>query len=253
MMLQPIINKDLIIFIIILAVQFKVSSLADHNVLQSSIYRPQNGPNMAVDDNKSTCAKTKSGLNQFWKIQFSQRITVNVIQLRLKGGKYSVEVRNSSSELADRHIYSRHLAYELSIYSENISFTPAVPMDVIIINRTDTGSLALCDFQLRVCLDVPCTVCTIEDTCRHCDDSHHGPTCENNYVSESCDEATEWCSACLHGYSEEQCRLNGTINGQDMRDVDDVGLNGQGKRGHCFHVQLLCLVFYLLVSFMAAE
>ena len=63
---------------------------------------------------------------------------------------------------------------------------------------------------LSVC-DPPCEVCTLEDTCRHCDDFHYGPNCENTCssgcVSGSCDEVTGNCSDCSVGYSGEQCQL----------------------------------------------
>ncbi|XP_078318265.1 uncharacterized protein LOC111122205 isoform X3 [Crassostrea virginica] len=131
--------------------------------------------------------------------------------LRLKGGNYSVEVGNSSNEIADRQICDLiHLPFTFVAHTVNISCKPAVPMDVIIINRTNYGSLTLCDFRLRVC-DILCELCILENTCRHCDDYHYGPNCENNCsagcVTGSCDEGTGECSACLVGYSGKQCQL----------------------------------------------
>ena len=70
-------------------------------------------------------------------------------------GNYSVEVRNSSNELADRKICDLiHLPYTFVAYSVNISCKPAVKMDVISISRTNDGSLNLCDFQLRGILKI---------------------------------------------------------------------------------------------------
>ena len=59
--------------------------------------------------------------------------------------------------------------------------------------------------------DIPCELCILENTCRHCDDYHYGPNCENN-CSAGClpgswDEVTGECSACLVGYSGKQCQL----------------------------------------------
>ena len=65
-------------------------------------------------------------------------------------GNYSVEVRNSSNETVDQQICdSIHLPFSFVVYSVNISCKPAVPMDVIVISRTNYGSLTLCDFQLK--------------------------------------------------------------------------------------------------------
>nr|XP_022313209.1 receptor-type tyrosine-protein phosphatase delta-like isoform X2 [Crassostrea virginica] len=90
-------------------------------------------------------------------------------------------------------------------------------MDVVMINRTNYGHLTLCDFQLKVC-DSQCELCTLEDTCRHCDDFHYGPNCENICSSGcahgSCDEVTGICSNCSVGYSGEQCQLK-SDNGEN--------------------------------------
>ena len=65
-------------------------------------------------------------------------------------GNYSVEVRNSSNENDDRQICDFiHLQFDSVKYSVNISCKPAVPMDVVMINRTDNGSLTLCHFKLK--------------------------------------------------------------------------------------------------------
>ena len=65
-------------------------------------------------------------------------------------GNYSVEVRNSSNELADRQICdSIHLPFDFVTFTVNISCKPAVPMNVVMISRTNYGSLTLCDFRIR--------------------------------------------------------------------------------------------------------
>ena len=65
-------------------------------------------------------------------------------------GNYSVEARNSSNEFTDRQICDLiQLPFEFTAYSVNISCKSAVAMDVIMINRTNYGSLNLCDFQLK--------------------------------------------------------------------------------------------------------
>lgn len=71
-------------------------------------------------------------------------------------------------------------------------------------------SIILFYFNTLVC-DSQCELCTLEDTCRHCDDFHYGPNCENICSSGcahgSCDEVTGICSNCSVGYSGEQCQL----------------------------------------------
>ena len=65
-------------------------------------------------------------------------------------GNYSGEVRNSSNEFTDRQIYDiMHLPFEFTANSENLSCKPAVAIDIIMINRTNYGSMAFCDFQLK--------------------------------------------------------------------------------------------------------
>nr|XP_022319541.1 uncharacterized protein LOC111122205 isoform X4 [Crassostrea virginica] len=201
------------ILLVLLTEVSTVLSRHGYNVSQSSVNRALNGPHMAVDDDQNACAVTEKGVNEHWRIQFNQTLTVKGILLTLKGvtGNYSVEVRNSSNENDDRQICDLiYLPFETVAYLENVSCKPAVPMDVVMINRTNYGSLTLCDFQLRVC-DIPCELCTLEDTCRHCDDFHYGPSCENNCstgcVPESCDKVTGECSTCLVGYSGKQCQL----------------------------------------------
>nr|XP_022319538.1 uncharacterized protein LOC111122205 isoform X1 [Crassostrea virginica] len=228
----------------------KVSSLPGHNVSQSSDNRPLNDAEMAVDDDQNTCAVTERGVNEYWRIQFNQTITVKGMALRLKGGNFSVEVRNSSNETADRQICdSIHLPFDFVAYPVNISCKPAVPMDVVMISRTNYGSLTLCDFRLRVC-DIPCELCIFENTCRHCDDYHYGPNCENTCsagcVPESCDDVTGECSACLVGYSGKQCQLkfsslpghnvsqssvNRPLNGAEMAVNDDLNICAVTERG----------------------
>ena len=64
-------------------------------------------------------------------------------------GNFSVEVRNSSNEIADRQICDLiHLPFSFVVYSVNSSCKLAVPMDVVMINRKNYGSLTLCDFRL---------------------------------------------------------------------------------------------------------
>ncbi|XP_078318261.1 tyrosine-protein phosphatase Lar-like isoform X2 [Crassostrea virginica] len=156
------------ILLVLLTEVSTVLSRHGYNVSQSSIYRPLNGPHMAVDDDQNTCAVTEKGLNEHWRIQFNQTLTVKGMLLRLKGGNYCVEVRNSSNELADRQICdSIHLQFDSTAYSVNISCKPAVPMDVIMINRTNYGSLVLCDFQLRETCQSNCKNCT--PSCIECD------------------------------------------------------------------------------------
>ena len=65
-------------------------------------------------------------------------------------GNFSVELINSSNENDDRQICDLiHLPFDSVAYLANVNCKPAVPMDVVIINRTNYGSLTLCDFQLR--------------------------------------------------------------------------------------------------------
>ena len=91
-------------------------------------------------------------------MMISPEIGKNVIKFIILGigctihiltGNYSVEVRNSSNVIADRQICDLvHLPFEFAAYSVNISCKPTVPMDVIMINRTNYGSL-ISDFRLR--------------------------------------------------------------------------------------------------------
>ena len=78
------------------------------------------------------------------------------------------------------------------------------------LQSTKIDSIILFYFNTLVC-DIPCELCTLEDTCRHCDDYHYGPNCENNCSAGckpgSCDDVTGECSACLVGYSGKQCQL----------------------------------------------
>lgn len=54
-----------------------------HNVWQSSF---QNGPENAVDNDGTTCAVTRYGVSNYWRIQFNQTLTVKSVELRLRGG-----------------------------------------------------------------------------------------------------------------------------------------------------------------------
>ena len=83
-------------------------------------------------------------------------------------GNYSVEVRNSSNENDDRQICDLiHLPFNFAAHVANISCKPAVPMDVVMINRTNYGSLTLCDFKLKgiqknshcICYEMPTIFC----------------------------------------------------------------------------------------------
>ena len=67
-----------------------VSSLPGYNVYQSSVSRALNGPEEAAvdDDDVNTCAVTEKGVNEYWKIQFNQTLTVKGMVLRLKGGMF---------------------------------------------------------------------------------------------------------------------------------------------------------------------
>ena len=64
-----------------------VSSLPGYNVSQSSVSRALNGPQMAVDNDENTCSVTQKGVKEFWRIKFTQTLTVKGMFLRLKGRK----------------------------------------------------------------------------------------------------------------------------------------------------------------------
>lgn len=57
-----------------------------YKVLQSSLLTSQNGPENAVNNDDATCAGTKYGPDNYWRIQFNQTFTVKSVELRLKGG-----------------------------------------------------------------------------------------------------------------------------------------------------------------------
>ena len=65
-----------------------VSSLPGYNVSQSSIYRPLDGPKLAVDGDVNTCAVTEKSVNGYWRIQFNQTLTVKGMILRMNGGMF---------------------------------------------------------------------------------------------------------------------------------------------------------------------
>ena len=69
-----------------------VLSLPGHTLSQSSVDPPLNGPDKAVDDDQSTCVVTKKGVNEYWRIQFNQTLTVKGMLLGLKGGKIYVYI-----------------------------------------------------------------------------------------------------------------------------------------------------------------
>lgn len=63
-------------------------SFDGYNVAQSSISITQNGAANAVDNSDDTCAVTDHGKGNYWRIQFNQPLTVDSVELRLKGGEY---------------------------------------------------------------------------------------------------------------------------------------------------------------------
>ena len=86
-------------------------------------------------------------------------------------------------------------------------------------------SIIFISFILSVC-GIPCELCTLEDTCRHCDDYHYGPDCENNCsagcVPGSCDDVTGECSACLVGYRGKQCQLKCKQNLLNLEHISHI-------------------------------
>lgn len=192
-----------------------VLTFVGYKVSQSSHKNAQNGPENAVDDDDTTCTATEYGAGNYWRIQFNQTLTVKSVELRLKGGNYTIEVRNSSKENSDRLLCaSKHLAFPSSTYSVNVACKPAVHGDIIVVHRTDSGSLNLCGFKLKVCelssQSKPCPMCTSDSTCRHCDLSHYGASCEHSCsigcVPGSCDELTGECN-CNKGFIGKQCQF----------------------------------------------
>lgn len=59
-----------------------------YKVSQSSLRTVENGAENAVDNDDSTCAVTKYGAGNYWRIQFNQTLTVKSVELRLKGGSF---------------------------------------------------------------------------------------------------------------------------------------------------------------------
>eukprot|EP00105_Crassostrea_gigas_P014495 XP_011431172.2 PREDICTED: uncharacterized protein LOC105330928 [Crassostrea gigas] len=206
------------VFVILLTHFSKeVLSFDGYNVAQSSISLTQNGPANALDNNNRSCAVTNYGKGNYWRIQFNQTLMVDSVELRLKGGNYTIEVGNSLKKVSDRHVCaSEHLPFFPSKYTVNVSCKPAVRGDIIAVNRVDSGSLTLCDFKLRVCgLSTdgePCPMCTVDSTCRHCDQSHYGASCEHKCspgcVPGSCDELTGECN-CTTGFTGTHCQFLG--------------------------------------------
>lgn len=199
-----------------------VLTFVGYKFSQSFQLTPQNGPENAVDNDDATCAVTENSAGNFWRIQFNQTLTVKSLELQLKGGNYTIEVRNSSKENSDRLLCaSKHLLFPSSTYSVNVACKPTVHGDIIFVHRTDSGSLSLCDFKLKVCElsshDVLCPMCTSDSTCRHCDESHYGASCENNCsegcVPGSCDELTGECN-CIPGFNGRQCQLTKNVTSQ---------------------------------------
>lgn len=63
-------------------------SFDGYNVTQSFTSLTHNGPANAVDNSEDTCAVTNYGKGNYWRIQFNQTLTVDSVELRLKGGEY---------------------------------------------------------------------------------------------------------------------------------------------------------------------
>lgn len=63
-------------------------SFDGYNVSQSSGSLSQNGPENALDNKNITCAVTEYGKDNYWRIQFYQTLTVDSVELSLKGGVY---------------------------------------------------------------------------------------------------------------------------------------------------------------------
>nr|XP_034311642.1 uncharacterized protein LOC105330922 isoform X1 [Crassostrea gigas] len=208
------------VFVILLThISKEVLSFVGNNVSQSSGSSIQNGPESAFDNSDDTCAVTNYGAGNYWRIQFNQTLTVKSVELRLKGGNYTIEVGNSLKKVSDRHVCaSEHLPFPSSKYTVNVRCKPAVRGDIINIKRVDTGTLILCDFKLRVCelgsQGKPCPMCTSDSTCRHCDQSHYGDSCEHNCfpgcVPGSCDELTGECN-CTTGFTGTHCQFLGDV------------------------------------------
>uniref|UniRef100_A0A8W8N074 EGF-like domain-containing protein n=1 Tax=Magallana gigas TaxID=29159 RepID=A0A8W8N074_MAGGI len=167
----------------------------EYTVAQSSILATPNGPENAVDNIDYTCAVTEYG-----------------------AGNYTIEVGNSL-KVSDRHVCaSEHLLFLSSRYTVNVSCKPAVHGDIIIVKRVDSGPLTLCNFKLRVCelgsQGKPCPMCTVDSTCRHCDQSHYGVSCEHTCspgcVPGSCDQLTGKCD-CITGFSGSNCEFLGEL------------------------------------------
>eukprot|EP00105_Crassostrea_gigas_P014490 XP_011431165.1 PREDICTED: uncharacterized protein LOC105330923 [Crassostrea gigas] len=202
------------VFVILLTHFSKeVLSFVRYNVSQSSRLPIQNGPENALDNSDDTCAVTDYGKGNYWRIQLNQTLTVDSMELHLKGGNYTIEVGNTLKKVSDLYVCaSKHLPFPSAKYTVNVSCKPAVRGDIIAVNRVDSGSLTLCDFKLRVCgLSTdgePCPMCTVDTTCKRCDQSHYGVSCEHNCspgcVPGSCNELTGECN-CITGFTGTHC------------------------------------------------
>jgi hypothetical protein len=63
-----------------------VLSFVGYSVSQSSVYFPQDGATNAVDSDMNSCAVTKIGAGEYWKLQFRQSVTVAGVSLWVNGG-----------------------------------------------------------------------------------------------------------------------------------------------------------------------
>ncbi|XP_056019632.1 uncharacterized protein LOC125670753 isoform X2 [Ostrea edulis] len=210
----------LLIAILVFCSPEGVLSFVGYSVSQSSHPVPLNGPHSAVDEDITSCATTNKGVGEYWKIQFNQSLTVAGVQLRLKGGNYTIQVQNKSSVYSSQHVCSdERLPFTSLIYEQTDNCNRHLYGDVIIINQTSYGSLKVCDFKLKVCevntLGIPCTKCTPESTCQSCDGSHYGVWCEHECspgcVPGSCDELGGTCQ-CQDGYRGSKCQITGNCS-----------------------------------------
>uniref|UniRef100_K1QSD4 Multiple epidermal growth factor-like domains 10 n=1 Tax=Magallana gigas TaxID=29159 RepID=K1QSD4_MAGGI len=126
----------------------EVLSFVRYNVSQSSRLPIQNGPENALDNSDDTCAVTDYGKGNYWRIQLNQTLTVDSMELHLKG----------------------------------------------VCGLSTDGE--------------PCPMCTVDTTCKRCDQSHYGVSCEHNCspgcVPGSCNELTGECN-CITGFTGTHC------------------------------------------------
>ncbi|XP_061181077.1 receptor-type tyrosine-protein phosphatase epsilon-like [Saccostrea echinata] len=194
----------------------EVCSLVGYIVEQSSAAYPFTRAHSPIDDDNTTCAVTKKRVGEYWRIQFNQSLTIAGVYLRLKGGNYTIEVQNASDTSSRQVCGYKHLPFEFAASNVNITCKPDLHGDVIIVKKTNNGSLSLCDFKLKVCefnnLDILCTKCTPSSSCKSCDGSHYGVWCERpcspGCVPGTCDELIGECSRCKDGYHGNKCQIS---------------------------------------------